>query len=129
MNDLLRAIWQKPDAAFNHLRSYGQLASVETDMLWQAWQKRALLLLGAVAFGSLTLMFSGMVVMAWALTETVWTTRQWLGLCAPASLSAIGTILCLLARSQHAMPQAWASLKAQWQLDTQQLNTPAQANP
>jgi hypothetical protein len=122
MNDLLRVLWQRPEAAFNHLRSYGELASVETDLLWQAWRRRTALLLVAAALGCVALLFTGMVVMAAALTGATWTPHQWMGGCAPAALCAMGAAACLAARSRSAMPEAWPALKAQWQLDTQTLN-------
>ena len=61
MQHLLNAVLRHPDAALNHLRSYGQLASAELSLATQVWQRRLLLTAGALVSGGLAVGFIGLL--------------------------------------------------------------------
>lgn len=128
MNALLRAAWQQPEVLFKHLCAYGELAGLEAEVLWHAWQRRSLLLLGALGFAFVSLLFAGVGVMACALIHQTLMPWQWLALTGPTALSLLACLTCLWARHRRPMPAAWPALQAQWQLDSQllrQATTPA----
>lgn len=130
MQTLLNAVLREPEAALDHLRSYGQLARVELVLLAQAWQRRTLLAAGALVLAGLCAGFLGMVLMAWALVPATspLSQAQWLLLCSPAALSALGSIACLLVLRHHPLPDPLQQLSRQWQLDAEWL-LPARQDP
>lgn len=133
MQHLLNAIVRHPDAALNHLRSYGQLASAELDLAMQVWQKRLLLTAGALVCGGLAAGFIGLLLMAWALVPgtlgPLLGPLQWLALTAPAALSAATCLACLLALRATPAPVPLQHLRRQWQLDASWLLPPAPEHP
>lgn len=129
MQNLFNAVLREPEAALEHLRSYGQLAGVELVMLMRAWQRRTLLVAGALVLAGLSTGFMGMVLMAWALVPTTsapLSESQWLLLCTPAALSALGCLACLVTLRRHPLPDPFMHLARQWQLDAQWLLPPSQ---
>lgn len=121
MQHLINAVLRHPDAALNHLRSYGQLANAELNLATQVWQKRLLLTAGALVSGGLAVGFIGLLSMAWALVPGTLgaplSPLQWLALCAPAVLSAAACLTCLLALRGTPAPTPLQHLTRQWQLD------------
>lgn len=121
MQNLLNAVLRQPDAALDHLRSYGELAQVELSLLMQAWRRRALLLAGALLCAGLSAGFLGLMLMAWALVPSLasapLSATQWLALSAPAALTSLAALACLLAWWRHPVPQPMHHLARQWQLD------------
>ncbi len=132
MQHLINAVLRHPDAALNHLRSYGQLASAELNLATQLWQRRLLLTAGALVGGGLAVGFIGMLSMAWALVPGTWgallSPLQWLALCAPAAFSAAACLACLLALRGTPAPTPMRHLARQWQLDASWLLPPAPDN-
>lgn len=121
MQNLLNAVLRQPEAALDHLRSYGELAHVELMLLMQAWRRRALLLAGALLCAGLSVGFLGLMLMAWALvpalTSTPLSATQWVALGTPAALTTLGGLACLLARWRSPLPEPMQHLTRQWQLD------------
>ncbi len=132
MQNLLNAVLREPEAALDHLRSYGQLAGVEMAMWMRAWQRRTLLVAGALVLAGLCTGFLGLVLMACALvpsTAAPLSQAQWLLLCTPAAISALGCIACLVALRCHPLPDPFQHLARQWQLDAEWLLAPRQDPP
>lgn len=121
MSHLLNAVLRHPDAALNHLRAYGQLASAELSLAMQGWQKRLLLSVGALLSGGLAIGFLGLLLMAWVLVPgtlgPLWSPQQWLLLSAPAALSAAACLACWLTLRAVPPPAPLEHLQRQWQLD------------
>lgn len=120
MQNLLNAVLREPEAALDHLRSYGQLARVEMVLLVRTWQRRTLLAAGALVLAGLGTGFLGLLLMAWALvpaTMAPLSHAQWLLLCTPAAASALGSLACLVALRRHPLPDPLEQLSRQWQLD------------
>lgn len=121
MQNLLNAVLRHPEAALDHLRSYGELAHVELMLMMQAWRRRALLLAGALLCAGLSVGFLGLMLMAWALvpalTSTPLSATQWLALGTPAALTTLAGLACLLARWCSPVPEPMRHLIRQWQLD------------
>lgn len=121
MQTLINAVLREPEAALDHLRSYGHLARVEMSMWMQAWQRRTLLAAAALVLGGLCAGFLGLVLMAWALLPAATTVplsaAQWWLLCTPAGVCAIACIACLVALWRTPLPDPLQQLSRQWQLD------------
>lgn len=117
MHHLLNAVLRQPDAALNHLRSYGLLAHTELTLLLQAWQRRTLLVAGALVCAGLSTGFLGLMLMAWALVPLPLSAGQWLALSTPAALAALGALACLIAWQRSPLPDPLLHLSRQWQLD------------
>lgn len=132
MPTLLSATLRHPDAALNHLRAYGQLASAELTLAAQIWQRRLLLSVGAIVSGGLAIGFLGLLLMAWALVHgalgPVWSPLQWVLLSTPAALSGATCLACVLALRATPSPAPLRHLQRQWQLDATWL-MPSQAEP
>lgn len=132
MPTLLSATLRHPDAALNHLRAYGQLASAELTLAAQVWQRRLLLSVGALVSGGLAIGFIGLLLMAWALVPgalgPLWSPLQWVLLSAPAALSVASCLACVLALRATPSPAPLRHLQRQWQLDATWL-MPSQAEP
>lgn len=132
MQNLINAVLREPEAALDHLRAYGQLARVELVLLMRAWQRRTLLIAGALVLAGLCTGFLGLVLMAWALVPSIaspLSQAQWLLLCTPAGASALGCIACLVALRRNPLPDPLQHLTRQWQLDAGWLLPPRQDHP
>lgn len=121
MPPLLNAALRHPEAALNHLRAYGQLASAELTLALQGWQRRLLLSVGAFVSGGLAIGFLGLLLMAWALVPDAlgqpWSPHQWLMLSAPAALSVASCLACVIALRAVPPTAPLQHLQRQWQLD------------
>lgn len=132
MQNLINAALREPEAALDHLRSYGQLARIEVLTLLQAWRRRTLLTAGALILAGLSFGFLGLLAMACALLPAgslELSQVQWALLCAPAALSAAGALACLLAMRRTHLPDPLEQLGRQWQLDAAWLSAPRQDGP
>jgi hypothetical protein len=133
MQTLLNAVLRQPEAALDHLRSYGELAHVEFKLWMQAWRRRALLWVAALLFATLGIGFLGLMLMAWALlpslTATSLSATQWLALSAPAAFTMLASLACLVAGWCHPLPEPMHHLTRQWQLDAGWLLRPPESTP
>lgn len=133
MQNLLNAVLRQPEAALDHLRSYGELAHVELSLWMQAWRRRAMLWVAALLFAGLGLGFLGLMLMAWALlpslTATSLSATQWLALSAPAAFTMLASLACLVAGWRLPLPEPMHHLSRQWQLDAGWLLRPPQNTP
>lgn len=133
MQNLLNAVLRQPDAAFEHLRSYGALAQLEFTLLMQAWRRRALLLALALLCAGLSAGFLGLLLMAWALvpslTSAPLSAMQWLALAAPAVLTTLTALACWVAWRCSPAPDPMQHLARQWQLDAGWLLPPKEDTP
>lgn len=117
MQTMLNAVLRHPGAALQHLRAYGRLAHIELTLVLQAWQRRTLLIAGALVCVGVCAGFLGMVLMAWALVPSPLSAHQWLALLTPAGLAALLGGACLIAWHRTPMPDPLEHLSRQWQLD------------
>lgn len=129
MQNLLNVVLRHPDAALDHLRAYGHLAGVELSEWLQAWQRRTLLTAMALVLAALCAGFLGLAVMAGALVSTPLSVAQWLAVGAPAALSALGSLGCLVALRCQPLPPPLEQLSRQWQVDAEWLLPPQQQAP
>lgn len=133
MQNLLNAVLRQPEAALDHLRSYGELAHVELSLWMQAWRRRAMLWVAALLFAGLGIGFLGLLLMAWALLPSLNTTSvstaQWVALCAPSVVTSLASLACAVAGWRHPLPEPMHHLTRQWQLDAGWLLRPRESEP